>query len=166
MFRWFLADSIVSLGKRYLGVPYGDGTIDSTGKFNCASFTDYIYSKHGIPLPCGARNQALLGMEVSRNELRIGDLLFFSTAKTRKYRGIKKIGHVGIYIGKDHENIDLILHTYGKPGVVISRMNDGSWWNKHFITARRIFAQGLIVIKALLPMIGERSAFFCNLILQ
>jgi cell wall-associated NlpC family hydrolase len=134
------ADKIIAFGMKFLGTPYGSGNIETTGKFNCSTFTDYIFTKYGINLPGGARNQSQVGKAVGRNDLRKGDLVFFSTPITisKGYTGINKIGHVGVYIGKDKNGKDQILHTYGSPGVVINKMDDSNWWDDHFITARRV----------------------------
>ncbi|WP_311202252.1 NlpC/P60 family protein [Paenibacillus sp. p3-SID1389] len=69
--------------------------------------------------------QAKEGKEVSLDELRKGDLLFFSA------RGLD-IGHVGIYIGDNQ-----ILHTYSKEKGVHIEAFDGQW-KKRFVTARRV----------------------------
>lgn len=128
-------DSIIMTGKRYLGVPYRYGAeFETSRRFDCSSFTQYVYKKNGISLPRGARQQARVGKYVPRNQLKKGDLVFFSTKATLKYSrsSIKRIGHVGIYAGNGK-----ILHTYGKPGVTYSNLNS-SWWSKNYVTARRV----------------------------
>ncbi len=60
------------------------------------------------------------------NDLRKGDLLFFSARKL-------DIGHVAIYAGNNQ-----ILHTYSKELGVHVESFDGQW-KKRFVTARRVF---------------------------
>ncbi|MNC07259.1 Murein DD-endopeptidase MepS/Murein LD-carboxypeptidase precursor [compost metagenome] len=122
------ADSVISIGRRYLGTPYKFGSRSGvTSTFDCSSFTQYVYKKVGISLPRESRDQAKVGSYVSKSNLRKGDLVFFSTSKSGG-----KIAHVGIYAGNGQ-----ILHTYGAGGVKYSSLNS-SWWSSHYITARRV----------------------------
>ncbi|RAP78283.1 C40 family peptidase [Paenibacillus montanisoli] len=117
------ANRIISTAKRYLGTPYRFGASTSTTRyFDCSSFTKYLYKKQGIYLPRESKDQAKRGRYVGKSNLKKGDLVFF----------YKPIHHVGIYIGDGK-----IIHTYGKPGVMISSIRTG-WWAKHYTTARRV----------------------------
>ncbi|TXK76980.1 C40 family peptidase [Paenibacillus sp. N3.4] len=117
------ADSIISLGKRYLGVRYKFGaSTGNTSAFDCSSFTQYVYGKNGVSLPRSSKQQSQVGTYVPKDQLKPGDLVFFYSP----------IHHVGIYMGNGK-----ILHTYGSPGVTISDMNTG-WWKNNYKTARRV----------------------------
>lgn len=122
------ANSIISLGNRYLGTPYDFGASTKTTRvFDCSSFTKYVYGKKGIYLPRVSRDQAKRGTYVSRNNLKKGDLVFFYTTK----RG--RIGHVAIYAGNGR-----LLHTYKRGiGVTYSKLSS-KYWSSHYITARRV----------------------------
>ncbi|MBP1991766.1 C40 family peptidase [Paenibacillus eucommiae] len=127
--------SVIDMGKRFLGTPYEWGAKSgSTRTFDCSSFTQYIFKKHGINLARGARGQSENGTKISRKNLRVGDLVFFSTRATMKYSSssIKRIGHVGIYAGNNK-----VLHTFGKGGVKFSDMGSG-WWDDHYVSAVRV----------------------------
>lgn len=122
------ADSVISIGNRYLGTPYKFGSKSGvTSTFDCSSFTQLIFSKIGISLPRSSSSQSKVGVYVSRSNLKKGDLVFFST---RSSKG--KIAHVGVYAGNGR-----ILHTYGEGGVKYSSLNS-TWWSSHYITARRV----------------------------
>lgn len=127
------AKHIRATGEKYIGVPYQIGG-RSPAAFDCQGFTRFVFAKHGIRLPSGARRQATVGTHVSLDQLQQGDLVFFSTPATIKYpaHSIKRIGHVGIYIGHGK-----VLHTYGKPGITISNLRS-PWWRGHYVSARRI----------------------------
>lgn len=117
------ANSVISTGKKYLGVRYKFGAQKgNTSSFDCSSFTQYVYGKNGINLPRSSKQQSQAGTFVPRNQLQPGDLVFFYSP----------IHHVGIYLGNGK-----VLHTYGKPGVTISDMNSG-WWSRNYKTARRV----------------------------
>lgn len=124
---------IISTGAKYLGVKYKLGG-HSPSAFDCQGFTRYVFNKYGVHLPAGARNQSKVGKKISRNNLRVGDLVFFSTKATMKYSSssIKRIGHVGIYAGNGK-----IIHTYGKGGVKYTSLKS-AWWSSHYVTARRV----------------------------
>lgn len=119
---------VIQTGKRFIGVSYKFGSKSgSTATFDCSSFTQYVFKQHGIDLPRVAKNQATVGVYVSRNNLQVGDLIFFHS--TNRVNGIN---HVAIYAGNG-----MILHTYGAPGVTMSNLNQGVW-DSGYITARRV----------------------------
>ncbi len=123
-----LADKIIATGLKYWGTPYKYGAeYPTSGKFDCSSFTQWIFDKNGIKLPRSSRQQSQVGTYVSRSKLEKGDLVFFSTSYSDG-----KIAHVGVYVGDGK-----FLHTYGKPGVTYSSL-DSKWWDSHYITARRV----------------------------
>ncbi|MFD0697594.1 C40 family peptidase [Paenibacillus sp. GCM10027628] len=120
------ANQIISLGERYMGTPYKFGSqVGQTRTFDCSTLTKFIYGKYGINLPRTAAQQSKVGTYVSKNNLKKGDLLFFSVP------GRPGVGHVGVYLGNNK-----MLNTYGAGGVRISPLN--SYWNSHYITARRV----------------------------
>ncbi|NEW07809.1 peptidoglycan endopeptidase [Paenibacillus sp. SYP-B3998] len=127
-------NAMIDKGKQYLGVKYLFGTkpYPQTGKFDCSTFTQYIYGKYGIKLPRVAREQATAGTLVSRKSLRKGDLMFFYVPG--RFKSNKTIGHVGIYIG----NMQM-LHASPKPkdGVQITNI-DKAYWKATFLRAKRI----------------------------
>lgn len=121
-------DALIAYGKKYLGTPYVFGaSSDQTQTFDCSSFVKRVFQDTlGIELPRVSYDQATTGKEVGLNDLRKGDLLFFSARKL-------DIGHVAIYAGNNQ-----ILHTYSKELGVHVESFDGQW-KKRFVTARRVF---------------------------
>lgn len=124
-----LADKIIATGNQYLGTPYQYGARNyaTSGKFDCSSFTQWIFGKNGITLPRSSRQQATVGTYVPRSQLKKGDLVFFSASFSNG-----GIGHVGVYVGDGK-----ILHTYGPGGVRYDTITSG-WLDKNYITARRV----------------------------
>lgn len=109
------ADKIISMGMKYLGTPYELGAKPGdTSKFDCSSFTQYIYGKHGIRLPRVSRQQLRKGRRISKSEIRRGDLLFFETNSRKNRKGIQKIGHVAVYLGNQQ-----MLHASEETGIGI-----------------------------------------------
>lgn len=121
---------IITFGKKYLGTPYKFGASTSTTKyFDCSSFTKYIFGHYGVTLPRTSAAQAKVGKAVSKANLQVGDLVFFSSGS--RATG-KNVTHVAVYMGNGK-----ILHTYGSPGVTISDLNSGNW-KKTYLKARRV----------------------------
>jgi len=76
--------------------------------------------------PTRAATLARLGTEVKRQELRVGDLVFFNT------RG-RRFSHMGIYLG-DHQ----FVHAPRKGAVVRVERMDKPYWQKRYNGARRL----------------------------
>lgn len=127
------AQELLKLAKRFLGTPYdfGAGSYASTKKFDCSSFTQYVYGKFGVELPRTSREQSQMGRTVSESELQPGDLMFFYTPG--RYDSNKVVGHVGIYAGNGK-----IVQTYGDPGVVVDDFND--YWKGRFLFGKRVLS--------------------------
>ncbi len=121
-------DELIAYGEKFLGTPYEFGAATGqTSTFDCSSFVGEVF-RHtlSIDLPRASYDQAKEGREVGLDELRKGDLLFFSA------RGLE-IGHVAIYAGDNK-----LLHTFSKErGVHFDTFDDK--WKKRFVTARRMF---------------------------
>jgi hypothetical protein len=122
------ANSVIELGKQYLGVPYEFGAkTGDTNSFDCSSFTQYVFQQNGISIPRSSIEQSSAGTFVSKNELQAGDLVFSDTNQDGT------INHVSIYIGNGQ-----LLHTYKVGvGVTISSFS-GSSWDRTYVTARRL----------------------------
>lgn len=120
--------NVVDYAKQFLDYPYVVGGKNPTTGFDCSGFTRYIYLNFGYSLGATAATQNSIGTEISRSDLKPGDLiLFYDEAKT-------KIGHTGVYIS----NGDFIHAANPTRGVVIDNLNSNSYYNERFITARRI----------------------------
>jgi cell wall-associated NlpC family hydrolase len=99
---------VVEIAKRYLGTPYSWAGASPAG-FDCSGFVMYVYSRIGIQLPHSSWMLWGVGKPVARNDLRPGDIVFFSG-----------LGHVGIYVGHGH----FIHSPYTGDVVRIQRLSD------------------------------------------
>lgn len=119
---------LVSLSKKFLGLPYTWGGRSSFG-FDCSGFVQMLYGKLGILLPRDARDQILdLRLKpIEIEEARVGDLIFFGESEG-------KIIHVGMAIGGGE-----FIHSSVRenmPYLRISQLTDPEW-SKDFRAARR-----------------------------
>jgi peptidoglycan endopeptidase LytE len=83
-------DLFVKVVKSYEGVPYKLGGNSLRG-IDCSAFTKKVYGIFSVDLPRTAREQLQSGKRVGRDDLDVGDLVFFKTRRTRI--------HVGIFLG-------------------------------------------------------------------
>ena len=126
-------NEVLKTGMKYLGAPYVFGSpTNREDQFDCSSFIQHVYRLHGINLPRNSRQQYKAGKLITFKNIMKGDLLFFTTKARKNKIGIKKVGHVAIYIGKGK-----ILHTYreGKK-VTISKLN--KFWLSRYLGAKRV----------------------------
>lgn len=131
-----VADRIIANAKSMMGkAQYQYGKRDPANLiFDCSSFTQYLYKQEGINMKWGARAQFQGATEIPKSQLRKGDLVFTSTTKTAGYTDkVKKIGHVGIYMGDGK----MINALNPEKDVTISDLNS-SWFKKHYVTAARV----------------------------
>lgn len=112
----------------FLGAPYRFGGSSVRG-LDCSAFVKKIYSFFNISLPRTAREQAGVGKRIARNELEIGDLVFFNTRR-------RAFGHVGIYIG----NNEFVHAAAGRARAVKVDTLDKPYYDKHFVKAVRLKA--------------------------
>ncbi len=119
---------VVNYAKQYLGCEYVLGGKTPESGFDCSGYTRYVYKNFGYNIGTVAAEQTSVGAEISREDLKEGDLiLFYNEANT-------KIGHTGIYIG----NNEFIHSANPERGVVTDNLVTNSYYSTRFVTARRI----------------------------
>lgn len=118
--------AIVDEAQKYLGVPYVWGGTSPAG-FDCSGLVQYVY-KHAqgvnINLPRTTEGQQNVGKQVSMNDLKPGDLLFWQDGSGLVY-------HSAIYIGNGE-----YIHA-PKPGETVC-VQKIQYWRPSF--ARRILS--------------------------
>jgi cell wall-associated NlpC family hydrolase len=125
---------LIRTARRYLGVKYDFGArpYPQSRRFDCSTYTRYIFGKYGVSLPRTARAQATRGTYVSRKNLRKGDLMFFYVPG--RFKSNKKVGHVGIYMGNKR-----MIHASPEPknGVQITSINK-AYWKRTYLRSKRV----------------------------
>ena len=118
--------------KKYKGVRYRYGGTTSRG-FDCSGFVQRAYmDAFKINLPRTTKLMMKIGKRVTKDQLKIGDLVFFHP--THKYY------HVGIYMGDG-----IFMHTSTSKGVIKSRL-DLKYWRRSFVTLLPVFIINLVVL--------------------
>ena len=118
---------IVALARAQCGKSYIYGAAGPNA-FDCSGLTSWLYKTYGYSIARGAAAQTGNGYAVSRQNLQPGDLVFFSNESSGG-----RVGHVGIYVG----NGRLVHASTPSRGVLEENMNS-SWFNQHYMGARRI----------------------------
>jgi len=135
-------DNVISVGKTFLGIPYHWGGTNERG-FDCSGFIKYIFSWFDLNLPRTSREISKFGTNVNRDELQKGDLVFFTGRNM--YRGI--IGHIGIIVEVSNETVKM-MHSSSSKGVHIEDLNKSEYFNKRYITARRLTLEELQIAQS------------------
>lgn len=106
------------------GTPYKYGGTSKSG-VDCSAFVQSVFYKaQNKSLPRTTNSQSNAGYEVSYEDARAGDLIFFKTSWKDK--------HVGIYLGNN-----AFMHASTSKGVIISRL-DNPYWSSVFWQVRRV----------------------------
>lgn len=111
----------------HLGIKYRYGGDAPNEGFDCSGLIYYsAQTSLGLKLPRRSADLARVGEKVDRQELAIGDLVFFNTLG-RRY------SHVGIYLGNE-----LFVHAPSSGGEVRVENMTKRYWAKRYNGARRI----------------------------
>lgn len=84
---------LVKFALQYVGNKYVWGGNSLTDGVDCSGFTQQIYLHFGIKINRCSYEQVRNGQEITFDQLQPGDLIFYYD------NGLKRIGHVALYIG-------------------------------------------------------------------
>lgn len=123
-----LKERSILFAEKMLNIPYRFGGSTLMG-IDCSAYVQKVFSFLDMPLPRTAREQFHLGEAVKKDELSVGDLVFFRT-----YASFPS--HVGIYLGNN-----MFIHaSSGERKVAIARLN-APYFAKRFIGAKRLLPE-------------------------
>ncbi len=125
------ADSVINYGKLFLDTPYRYGS-SGTSSFDCSGFTSYVYRNFGYNLERSSADQATQFDTINPENLKTGDLVFFSGR-----RKSQRVGHVGIVVAKKDSGSFDFIHASVQKGVTISNSEE-DYYKKRFIKANRV----------------------------
>jgi len=115
------AQDLIMYAMGFLGINYKYGGNTPETGFDCSGFVRHIFSQTiGVTLPRNAKAMSDNGVNISKHDLKAGDLVFFNTLK-REY------SHVGIYLGDDR-----FIHSPSSGGgIEIANMSARYWANRY-----------------------------------
>ncbi|MDE6782870.1 MAG: C40 family peptidase [Paramuribaculum sp.] len=120
--------ALLTEANSWLGTPYkyGGNTRDGV---DCSGFVLQVYLRAlDISLPRTSAQQQEFSRKIRRDEMKPGDLMFFSV------REGGNVGHVGIYIGDDK-----MIHASSKVGVVVASVTT-DYFKRNYLGSGRIEA--------------------------
>jgi len=110
----------------YLNTPYLWGGTSKRG-IDCSGFVQAVmFQALGVALPRTSYEQSNVGVDIAREDLKFGDLLFFDT------RGRGRVSHVAIYLGDGY-----FVHSGSKTGVAVASL-DSEFYSRVFLKAKRV----------------------------
>ena len=115
--------SILRAAYSVIGTPYVFGGTSPYG-FDCSGFTQYAFKRAGVYLPRTADSQFYYGKRVSMNQLRPGDLVFYTTYEPGA-------SHCGIYVGNGN-----FIHAGTSTGVTVASAFTGYWGARYYGACR------------------------------
>ncbi len=121
---------ICALAKSFLGTPYIWGGKSPKG-FDCSGLVQKVFGLVEIDLPRDSKDQFLIGTEINKNEIKQGDLVFFTENNS------SQISHVGIALNKTdfiHSSGWVKINSFDK-----NKSNFAPNLNDWFAGAKRIF---------------------------
>jgi peptidoglycan endopeptidase LytE len=126
--EYTMKEKLLILAKNFLDIPYKFGGSSFLG-IDCSAFVQEVFSLIGIDLPRSAREQFSHGDPINKEELSVGDLVFFRT-----YASFPS--HVGIYLGNNE-----FIHTSSKLKKVTIDSLKTPYYLKRFIGAKRLIRE-------------------------
>jgi cell wall-associated NlpC family hydrolase len=117
---------IISLAQSQVGARYTwAGTSPSTG-FDCSGFVYWVFNTLGFNMPRTMDEQLASGRRIPIDQLRPGDVLFFSDTYT------SGLSHDGIYLGDGK-----FIHAVDEStGVAITALNSAYWAERYYAAVR------------------------------
>ena len=121
------ASEVVMNAMGLLGVRYRFGGNTPETGLDCSGLVQLVFKESfGLILPRRAAQMSQVGGNVSKDELKPGDLVFFNTLK-------RAFSHVGIYVGEGK-----FVHAPSSGGQVRVESLNTPYWVNRFNGARRL----------------------------
>lgn len=118
--------ALLTEANTWIGTPYKYGGNTREG-VDCSGFVLQVYLRAlDISLPRTSAQQQEFCRKIRRDEMKPGDLMFFSV------REGGNVGHVGIYIGDDN-----MIHASSKVGVVVVPITT-DYFLRNYLSSGRI----------------------------
>lgn len=130
-------EALLTQHERWAGTPYRLGGT-GRGGIDCSALVQNVFSEaFRLELPRSTSEQVREGTQISRDELQVGDLVFF--------RPPGRYDHVGIYVGEGY-----FLHASTSRGVMLSQL-DNSYWQRYYWQARRTLETTTLAQRVVIP---------------
>jgi cell wall-associated NlpC family hydrolase len=122
-------NELIEIANSYKGVSYKAGGTTKKG-MDCSGLVNTSFKQIGVQLPRSSNAISTKGEEVSFDNIKAGDLLFFDIARLKG-----GINHVGLVTSIENREV-FFIHSTTSKGVIISSMNE-TYWKNEFVKAKR-----------------------------
>ena len=119
------ATDIANFAMSFVGYSYVWGGMSPSTGFDCSGLMYYVLTQYGYSMKRVANDQMTQGTAISRDNLQVGDLVFFGYGSYAN--------HVGMYIGGGN----FVHASTPSTGVRVNSLNE-TYYNTRYIGARRI----------------------------
>ena len=119
-----LRTRLVETARQLLGIRYRRSGVSEKQGFDCSGLVQNVFRRFGIELARSSREQYMQGIQVPREQLHAGDLVFFSSSRR------KVPNHVALYIGDGQ-----ILHALSGARKVVITSANSPWFKRRFLGA-------------------------------
>jgi probable lipoprotein NlpC len=123
-------DRVIREARTFTGAPYRWGGNSKAG-IDCSGLMCQSFKAINVNLPRTADAQALLGKRVEKEDLRPGDLVFFTKEKRSR-----DITHVGL-VTEVRKGEVYFINATTKKGVMVSGLSE-EYWRGRYKGARRV----------------------------
>lgn len=125
-----IINDLLDEAHKHIGTKYVWGA-NGPNAFDCSGYTSYVYKQLGYQISRTSKQQYKEGTTVDRDQLKKGDLVFF----TRRGSG-NNVGHVGIVVETDNETGDFSFIHASVKGVKVSECT--GYYERRYVGAKRI----------------------------
>ncbi len=126
-------DNLVEFAESLIGTPYKYASTDPSIGFDCSGFITYVFNHFNINVPRSSKDFINVGTEVPIQNSKRGDLILFTGTDSTE----RIVGHMGIVISNNIDNLKFIHSTSGKSyGVVITDFNQ--YYRGRFVKTIRV----------------------------
>ena len=125
-----IINNLLAEAHKHIGTRYVWGATGPKA-FDCSGYTRYIYKQLGYKISRTSRQQYTEGINIERDQLKKGDLVFF----TRRGSG-KNVGHVGIVVIANNETGEFSFIHASTNGVKVSECI--GYYDQRYVGAKRI----------------------------
>lgn len=130
-----MISDLLSEARTHTGKKYRYGA-KGPNNFDCSGFTGYVYNQFGYNLNASSRGQYSEGIAVDKDNLRPGDLVFFTSPRSKG-----GVGHVGIVTEADNDNHTFsFIHAAIGGGIEVQK-STAPYYLKRYVGARRIITE-------------------------
>jgi cell wall-associated NlpC family hydrolase len=120
------------------GTAYRLGGQDPDTGFDCSGLVRYVFAQHAIDVPRTVTEQFAAGTSIAQDDVRAGDLLFFSTTASGPT-------HVGIALGPLTPGE--FVHAPGTGSAVRIERFETPYWRARFVGAKRVPMTSGVVLR-------------------